>query len=139
MNIRAHGGGGRNGELSAKWTVGWVDVRKKGETEKPLSPTSDSGLNPAWSPTVYFDPNSNDRSRTRTTMKKAREETAFGPDHLPLQIDDLPGVERSELSRHFPKRKRSREPEVSSEAGDPVRTRAVEGLGLSKGRRFFGS
>lgn len=72
-------------------------------------------------------------------MKKAPEETAFGPNHLPMQINDLPGVERSELSRHFPKRKRTRERNASSEPGDPIRSRAVEGLGLLKGRRFFES
>jgi hypothetical protein len=72
-------------------------------------------------------------------MKKAPEETAFGPNHLPLKINDLPGVEHSELSRHFPRKKRAREVNVSSETGDPVRSRAVKGLGLLKGRRFFES
>jgi hypothetical protein len=70
-------------------------------------------------------------------MKKGPEQTAFGPNHLPLQINDLPGVEHSELSRHFPGRRQSRKMNISSEMGDPIRSRAVEGLGLLKGRRFF--
>jgi len=71
--------------------------------------------------------------------QEAPVKTAFGSNHLPVQIDDLPGVERSELSRHFPRRRRSRVVNVSSQTGDPVRNRAVEGLGLLKGRRFFES
>jgi len=89
--------------------------------------------------TVSSDLSSNDHLRTETTMKnKAPGRTSFGPDHLPLQIDDLPGVDHSELSRHFPKRRRSRVA-ASRKKKDPVRSKAVEGLGLSKGRRFFES
>jgi hypothetical protein len=73
------------------------------------------------------------------TMKKEPEETAFGSSHLPLQINDLPGVEHTELSRHFLRKRRSKKVDASSGKTDPVRDRAVEGLGLLKGRRFFES
>ena len=69
--------------------------------------------------------------------KKAPRQPVFGPDHLPLQIDDLPGVEPTKLIRHFPRRRRSRAVSLSDEIKDPVRSRAVEGLSLIRGRRFF--
>jgi hypothetical protein len=72
-----------------------------------------------------------------TMKKKAPKQTVFGPDHLPLQIDDLPGVEPTKLNRHFSKQRRSRVVDHSDEKEDPVRSRAVEGLGLFRGRRFF--
>jgi hypothetical protein len=74
-----------------------------------------------------------------TKKKNGSRQTTFGPDHLPLQIDDLPGVEPAKLTRHFPKRRRSRGANVPNKKVDPVRSRAVKGLGLVRGRRFFES
>lgn len=104
---------------------------------KNLLRTPEIGRNIAEYANVSSDLNSSDRLQTRMTMKKAPKQSVFASDHLPLQIDDLPGVEPTKLNRHFPKRRRSRAVDLSDEIEDPVRSRAVEGLGLFRGRRFF--
>ena len=109
-------------------------------TLKKLSTTPDCGLFSARNLTVYSDVDLSARLRTRIMMKKkASRPTVFGPDHLPLHIDDLPGVEHSDLSNHFIKKKKARLVKASNRKGDQIRRRAVEGLGLSEGRRFFKS
>ena len=113
-------------------------IRQAGESVKNLLRPPEIGRNPAEKATVSSDVNSSDRLQTRMTMKKkAPRQPVFGSDHLPLQIDDLPGVEPTKLNRHFSRRRRSRVVDLSDEIEDPVRSRAVEGLGLIRGRRFF--
>jgi len=109
-----------------------------GEMVKNLLRTPDIGRNSAENVMVSSALSSSNRLQTRMTMKKkAPRQPVFGPDHLPLQIDDLPGVEPTKLIRHFSRRRRSRAVSLSDEIKDPVRSRAVEGLSLIRGRRFF--
>jgi hypothetical protein len=70
-------------------------------------------------------------------MKPKDTKPAFGADHLVKKIDDLRGVEPGELSRHFSRSRMRRARASSAERRDPPRIRAMEGLGLERGRRFF--
>ncbi|RKX31445.1 MAG: hypothetical protein DRP71_13435 [Verrucomicrobia bacterium] len=61
----------------------------------------------------------------------------FDSGHLVKKIDDLRGVGEGELRRYFPRRKTIRTSRPVPERTDPPRVKATEGLGLSRGRRFF--
>lgn len=70
-------------------------------------------------------------------MKPKESRPAFGADHLVKKIDDLRGVEPGELSHYFPRSKADRRSTRVTDQTDPSRIRAMEGLGLDRGRRFF--
>ena len=70
-------------------------------------------------------------------MKPKDLRSAFGADHLIKKIDDLRGVEPGELSRYFPRSKTGPLRGQVADRRDPSRIRAMEGLGIDQGRRFF--
>ena len=68
--------------------------------------------------------------------KKTSDPAKFRPENLAKKIDDLRGVGPGELSRYFPVIRRKVGP-ATAPGTDPLRAKVAEGLGLSKGRRFF--
>ncbi|MEZ5278674.1 MAG: hypothetical protein R3F07_19995 [Opitutaceae bacterium] len=69
--------------------------------------------------------------------KKLPKPTPFPAEKLPKKINDLRGVGEGELSRYFPRGRESATIDTAGQRADPLRVKAAQGLGLSKGRRFF--
>lgn len=69
--------------------------------------------------------------------KKTSNPAKFRHENLAKKIDDLRGVGPGELSRYFPVIRRRALGPATAPSTDPLRAKVAEGLGLSKGRRFF--
>ena len=69
--------------------------------------------------------------------KKLPKPITFPAENLPTKINDLRGVGEGELSRYFPRGRASATADGAGQRTDPLRVKAAQGLGLSKGRQFF--